>query len=427
MKENNNLSYYAIVALVTTCIMQLVFTGMIYNPLSLYTSSILEEMNLTRTSYALTLTTMSAVCALANLTLGWFKKKINLRGILIMGGVIMTASMFIYSKATSLAVIYVAAILAGIAFAYLASAVGGTIINAWYAKHSGLLVGFTITLAALGGTVFSPMIGGWIKEFGWRQSFLIAAIISAVTTAIIGIFFRSEPAAVGQKPAFYEEKSENSIDSSSEAGTVKGLTLKEGVKTIAFWSTALVWLLIGIIVYSIMGIISVYVQDLGFDALVAGKAIAPMFTANMILPFILGWLSDRIPVKYVVAGGLLLFTIACIILVNQPTSLTLVYIVAVCTGFGIATGRSTLPMQVKQVFGNKEYASFIGIFVGIFSGGIALGSTVIAAFHDATGTYASAMKVYIPLMAVVIFAMLFLSDKTGQKQLSKSLTKHKSK
>ena len=53
--------YYASVALAATCIMQLVFTGLIYNPLSLYTSSILEEMNLSRTSYALTLTTMSLV------------------------------------------------------------------------------------------------------------------------------------------------------------------------------------------------------------------------------------------------------------------------------------------------------------------------------------------------------------------------------
>ena len=116
--------YYASVALAATCIMQLVFTGLIYNPLSLYTSSILEEMNLSRTSYALTLTTMSLVCAVANWTLGWLKKKINLRGILVMGGVLMTVSMVIYSKANGLGILYLAAILTGIAFAYLASAVG---------------------------------------------------------------------------------------------------------------------------------------------------------------------------------------------------------------------------------------------------------------------------------------------------------------
>ena len=403
--------YYASVALAATCIMQLVFTGLIYNPLSLYTSSILEEMNLSRTSYALTLTTMSLVCAVANWTLGWLKKKINLRGILVMGGVLMTVSMVIYSKANGLGILYLAAILTGIAFAYLASAVGGTIINAWFSKHAGILVGATITMAAIGGTVFSPLVGGWIAAYGWRKSIMIAAVISAAATELIGIFFRNEPSVVGVYPAFYDgisEEGEKDLSVNEE-----GLTLKEGIKTIAFWSTIFVWLLIGIIVYSIMSIISIYVQDLGFDAAAAGKALAPMYTANMILPFILGWLADRIPVKYVVSGGMILFTIACVILLTSPSSLGLIYLVAVFTGVGIATGRSTLPMHVRRVFGNKEYAAFIGIFVGVFSGGIAIGSTVIAAFYDMTGTYASAMKIYIPLMIAAIIAMFFFTDRVN--------------
>lgn len=409
----NKTMYYAGVALVTACVMQLVFTGMIYNPLSLYTASIIEELGLSRTGYALTFTTMSLVCAVANWTLGWFKKKINLRGILVMGGAIMTVSMFVYSKANSLSMLYVGAVLAGLAFAYLASAVGGTIINAWFAKNAGLLVGATITIAAFGGTVFSPMVGGWIASYGWRHSFLIAAVISAAATIIIGIFFRSEPAVVGVSPAFYEENGHKKEEKEEEA---EGLTFKEGIRTPAFWVTVLVWLAIGIIVYSIMGIIAIYVQDLGFDAASAGAALAPMYTANMILPVILGWLADRIPVKYVVTIGMVLFTIACVILLTSPSSLSMIYVVAVCTGVGIATGRSTLPMQVRRVFGNKEYAAFIGIFVGVFSGGISLGSTIIAAFYDATGTYASAMKVYIPLMVIAIAAMFFLSDKTNTKK-----------
>ena len=56
-------------------------------------------MNLSRTSYALTLTTMSLVCAVVNWTLGLLKKKINLLGILVMGGVLTTVSMVMYSKA----------------------------------------------------------------------------------------------------------------------------------------------------------------------------------------------------------------------------------------------------------------------------------------------------------------------------------------
>ena len=262
------------------------------------------------------------------------------------------------------------------------------------------------------------MIGKWIASFGWRNSFRIAMIVSAVATVVIGLLLRSDPESMGVLPAF-ADKADKEAASHGEKVEEKGLTFKEGVKTPAFWVTCAVWLIIGIVVYSIMTIISVYVQDLGFDAAAAGAALAPMFTVNMILPFVLGFLCDHIPVKYVVAIGCALFTIACIILKSSPSQLGMVYLIAVFTGVGIATGRSTLPMQVRKVFGTKSYAAFIGIFVGIFSLGIAIGSTVIAAFYDNFGSYASAMPLYIPLMIIAIVALLFLSDKIGKKNKEK--------
>lgn len=416
MKSKKSL-VYAVIAFVTVCLMQLVFTGIIYSPLSLYTSSILEELNLTRTSYALTLTCMSGICAVANWTIGWLKKRINLRGILVLGGSVMTVAMFLYSRANSLPMLYVSALLAGISFAYLASAIGASIINTWFHKHSGLLVGVSLTLSGLGGTVFSPIVGSWIANYGWRTSFVIAAGIAAVTTVLFGLFFRSEPKAVGCQPAFYEEKAVT--DENTPAAELTGLSFNEAVKTPAFWATAFVWLFGAIIVYSIMGIIAVYVQDLGFDSTAAGAALAPMSLVNMIIPFLLGWLADRMPVKYIVAGGLLCFGVSCVILLSEPTSLTLVYAIAALTGVGVATLRSTIPMQVRRAFGVKEYATFAGIFVGIFSGGIAIGNPIIAAFYDATGTYASAMKFYLVVLALVIVVMLLFSDKLSFGKKSK--------
>ncbi|MCF0137541.1 MAG: MFS transporter [Oscillospiraceae bacterium] len=413
MENKKKTVMYAGMALFCMCLMQFVFTGILYSPLSLYTASIIEDLNITRTAYAVTLTAMSLVCMPANWILGWLKKKISIRGVLILGGSVMTVSMFLYSKANSLGMLYVAAILTGIAFAYVASAIGATVINTWFHKNAGVLVGASLICSGIGGTIFSPIVGQWIAGYGWRHSFTIASIIALVTTVIIGLLIRSEPASVGVKPMFYEEK-EN--DEGSTTAVAEGLTLKEALRTPAFYATAVVWFVGAIIIYSIMSIIGIYVQDLGFDAAAAGKALAPLSLVNMLMPILLGWLADRIPVKYVVSGGLIFFAVSCIILLSSPSQLSMVYAIAVFTGIGVATLRSTIPMQIRRAFGTKEYATFAGLFVGIFSAGIACGAPIIARFFDSTGTYASAMKVYLPVLVVIILVMLLFSDKTGKKE-----------
>lgn len=400
--------YFALVALLTVIIIQMIFTGMIYNPLSVYTAPILEEFpEFSRTQYALTMTIMSVVCAVANIFLGKLKNLVNTRGVVTIGGVLMTAGLFLYSRASSLSLFYIAGAIIGIAFAFLATAICATIINTWFAKHTGMLVGLTVSLAGLGGTIFSPVIGGWITSMGWRQTLVIVTIVSAICTVIMAVFFRSEPKSVGLKPLFFEEKSSASAAPAEE---VFGMTFKQGIRTVNFWATIAVWLIIGIVVYSIMGIISVYVEDLGYTSAQAGAAVAPMFTVNMIMPFVIGWVADHIDIKWVVAAGLLLFTIACVILLTSP-ALTLVYVIACLTGVGIATGRSTLPMLTRKVFGTRDYASFIGVFVGVFSGGIAIGNVVIAAIYDKFGSYASAMYIYIPFMIIAIVAVVLLAGR----------------
>ena len=295
------------------------------------------------------------------------------------------------------------------AFAFVASAIGATIINKWFFKNSGTFVGISLLFSGVGGTIFSPVIGSWIESFGWRQSFTIVAIIAAVSTVLIGIFFRSEPESVGVKPMFYEEKGK---EDDKPAELVYGMTLKEGVRTFRFWAVIVVYLIVAIVVYSILSIISVYVQDLGYSAAEAGAALAPMNIVNMFMPFVIGFLADHMDTRWVVAGGVLLFSVALFILLTGP-SLMMVYVVAALTGIGMATGRSTLPMVTRSLFGTKDYASFIGIFVGVFSGGIAIGNYVIAAFYDRFGNYASAMYAYIPaaIIAIVLAVITFRGKK----------------
>ena len=407
MDKSKKTWVFAGIALLTVVIIQMIFTGMIYNPLSVYTAPILNDFpEFTRAQYALAFTIMSIVCAVANLFLGKLKELVNIRGVITIGGILMTIGLFMYSRSSGLAMFYIAATIVGIAFAFLATAICGTIINTWFAKHTGMLVGLTVSLAGLGGTIFSPMVGKWITNFGWRHSFMIVTIVSLVCTVIMALFFRSDPQSMDLKPLFYDENA----NTEKKEEVVFGLEFKEGVKTVNFWAIVLSWLIIGITVYSIMGIISVYVQDLGYSATEAGKALAPMFTVNMIMPFVIGWASDHLDIKYLVAIGLALFAIACIILLNNP-ALGMVYVVACCTGVGIATGRSTLPMITRKVFGTRAYASFIGVFVGVFSGGIAIGNVLIAAIFDKFGSYSSAMYIYLPLVVLAILAILFLAGR----------------
>ena len=56
---------------------------------------------------------------------------------------------------------------------------------------------------------------------------------------------------------------------------------------------------------------------------------------------------------------------------------------------------------------------FVLFVIGVFSGGIAIGNYVIAAFYDRFGNYASAMYAYIPaaIIAIVLAVITFRGKK----------------
>lgn len=53
------------------------------------------------------------------------------------------------------------------------------IINNWFVKRKGLMLGIVNTSVGLGGMVINPLVGSWIQYHGWNASFLYTGLLSA--------------------------------------------------------------------------------------------------------------------------------------------------------------------------------------------------------------------------------------------------------
>ena len=75
-----------------------------------------------------------------------------------------------------------------------------TIINRWFAKRAGLLIGIAMAFTGVGGLVFSSVGGALILSIGWSKTYLVFAGLSAVTIPITWLLIKSRPSDMGLEP-----------------------------------------------------------------------------------------------------------------------------------------------------------------------------------------------------------------------------------
>ena len=121
---------------------------------------------------------------------------------------------------------------------------------------------------------------------------------------------------------------------------------------------------------------------------------------------VLGWLNDRYGVVVSTAFGCITFAVSFIFML-MGSNVMMLYIMAVLFGLGDAIGTVTPPLVTSAIFGTEIANSFTQI-------GLSLGSLLVAAIYDASGSYNIA---WILLLFLTVGALLgwigsyFLSQK----------------
>ena len=288
-----------------------------------------------------------------------------------------------------------------------------TMVNRWFSKSNGTVIGAIGVFVSLFGAIMSPIINGWIASMGWQTARIICSVIVIIAGAgVTYALLRESPEKMGVKPWGYDaaqaDRAKSAEANVTEVKETAGLTRNQAMKNPALW---LLILMAGMFVIS-----ASFVQQLasyasvtdGLGAAVGAMSVSVAMVTSMIGKFGLGWISDHfgavasgIVAGVLGAGGALV----CLLVGPNPT---LFYVGVGMFGIGYSALNVVPPLTCQQAFGDKDYANIFSIVatgLNVFSGFAAL---IYAQIFDITGSFAGAFWMNIIFYVVICVLALVI-------------------
>jgi MFS transporter, OFA family, oxalate/formate antiporter len=228
---------------------------------------------------------------------GWLVDHFGPRIIVMTGGVLVAVAWGIDSTASSLPVLYLASILAGIG----AGAVYGTCVgNAlkWFVGRRGLAAGFTAAGFGAGAAATVIPIRWIIASHGYKSAFLWLGLIQGCVVFIVSQFLKAP--AVTAKPEV--------VRAGPNLQATHNFTAQEALRTPLFWLLYIMFVLVatgGLIVTaqlasiaSDFGIANTKINLIGITGTVLTLALLADNILNGLARPFFGWISDHIGREY---------------------------------------------------------------------------------------------------------------------------------
>lgn len=385
--------------------------GFAANHAGLFTTPLIDEFGWSQTETTLYMSIQPWVAALCTPLAGKILSKHNPRivltvAVLVFGLAHLACAWFTASWQWA---VYGAVYGASAAFwMYIATP---TMVNRWFSKNNGTVIGVIGVIASVFGALMSPVFGGIIVSDGWRAARIIQGVIVLVIGGGITLaLLRESPEKMGVLPYGSGEAAAEAKVTKFDVAADAGIARKEAMKSPALW---LLILMAGLFVVSASFIqqIARYASTVEGLASIGAFAVSIAMYASIVGKFGLGWVCDHFGAKVagLAASVCLVVGPAIMLLAGESTFMFLVGVAF----FGCAFAALNIvpPMTCRQAFGNVDYANvFAAVATGlnVFSGFSAL---IYATIYDVSGSYNGsfymmmAFGVILAVLSVVIVPM----------------------
>jgi sugar phosphate permease len=292
----------------------------------------------------------------------------------------------------------------------IALVLGATVVERWFVRHRGLVLGILTASGATGQLVFLPFLAVLSTNFGWRAVSLTVALIALLLAPICALVFRNRPADLGL--ARFGDDEVQPVTSGSSENPVKRAfaVLNRGTHSRDFWLLSGTFFICGA---STNGLIGTHLIpaciDRGIPEVRAAGLLAAMGIFDLIGTTVSGWLTDRFDSRkllftyYALRGLSLLFL---------PLAFNLrFYGLSVYAVFYGLDWVATVPPTVKlaeQSFGEANAAVMFGWIAACHQIGAAAVAWLAGLIRTETGDYSIAFlsSGWLCLLAALLSAFI---------------------
>ncbi|XP_041454875.1 monocarboxylate transporter 13-like isoform X2 [Lytechinus variegatus] len=167
------------------------FSG-VHTSLSVFIDDVSIDLHMTTAVIGITLATYVVPFGISGPIVSYALNVVGCRPVIMMGGVVLSAGIFIMAFARHIAFIWIGySLLGGIGGSAIYTASTATIRQYYSDRHYALANGAAITGVSMSVFVFSPVLRVLASYYGWRGALVIASAIS-LNTVVIGALIKPE-------------------------------------------------------------------------------------------------------------------------------------------------------------------------------------------------------------------------------------------
>ena len=268
---------------------------------------------------------------------------------------------------------------------------GPVVVAKWFIQKRGRAMAIATLGTTVGAMVMAPVIGFLIDSFGWRQAWGILGIgMLVIMVPPILLFVRRQPEDLGLLPDGDTIQREGGLDALHGERNVAPVeitwTLKEAVKTRALWALIIASNFYGLATtVVVIHTVPFFTLQEGMSAQNAAYILTLRLVAATLSRLIWGFLVEKIPAHYCMAGTILSRSLGSISLIWVPYPYNIVTLLVTST-FGGAMG-ILQPVAFANYFGRTFFGTIQGTMKPFLSISSLLGPIIIAIMFDMTGTF----------------------------------------
>ncbi|MBQ8995074.1 MAG: MFS transporter [Oscillospiraceae bacterium] len=314
------------------------------------------------------------------------EKKIGLvMGIAYMAEAIGVGLMSVYTKAW---MFYLSAAVIGVSQAFTGYVAFPILINMWFKKDAGSVLGTIMAVSSAAGVVFGQLSAMLIVGTGWRLAYIVLAVLGFAFTVPVALRLIKSPQEVGCNAYGEGELLANDGSSGIKAANESwGLTRKEAFAQLAFW---LAW---GTCLCYSLGsggsgyITSFLTLELGQTITYAARVGLFSSIGGILSSIILGRINDKYGVKAgLVYGAVCVISGTAILLLSYSNPLFSIP-AAFIIGLGGSMYTVQAPLIARNVIGEKYYSDVWSVMMvanSLIGGGL---YSSWALFYDIGGSF----------------------------------------
>lgn len=411
--------HYHWVIAVVAIIQMLIYGGAVNNFSGYHMIPVTTELGISRTAFSFAESIRSIVAVASTFCSGFLIQRFGYRKTTSVGLLLACAAYALYSSMKAYWMLIAGCIMMGIAHGVCFVAGVSRIVNSWFQKCRGIILGLVTAATGVGSTLLGTIQAPLVERISWRASFTAVSGLQLLLAILVFLLVRNQPENVGLRP--YEGSGKDDPKKKIRHDAWEGFSLAYLKKRPSYYMLCACAFLSCLCVLATQYNLVPFFQDCGMSVTRTSKLYGTMMLALGILKLLMGMLCDAIGAKRVLllchlacAGGL-----AMVLLLPQTDAAMISALVVYDLSIPLTT--MMFPLVSADLFGTRSQTQYIGTIMSMTIAGNIVSGPLANVVYDNMGSYRPVFWfcVCAALLMIPVYGLLYKMVQRDRKAAMK--------